>query len=329
MASRHSIDTEIEVRYKELERINRRLNDLRSARLAETEGSILEAVMLIYEKAIQPLNRKLRQSTDRKPKRIINAFSGSITGLIFGILLGTGITYHVSNQRFKENLQNNLSQNVVKAEAIQGQPLTTENITLPEKIAKDEAFIMAYAANIGGQSYRLPITTKEYFKFKQLPHKRKDISDIVNWVTYDNETIRNIAQYMTNDLKSPEAKAQALLDFVHSHMYDSKIEEHEDYVRYPIETIVERNGDCEDFAILGASLMKSIGLDVALILFPSFKGSSHVTLGVSGNFAGRYFNVNEKKYFLAETTCTQWPTRPADWKIGECPLEIISRPARI
>src|SRR3989338_1900598 len=250
----------------------------------------------------------------------------AFAGLIAGALLGTSLTHYFSNRRFEEELQDNLSQNVVEAEIVQRQPLNSNEVPIPVGIAGDDAFLMVYVDDIGGKSYKLPVSTREYFKFKQMTHRKRYPADFVNFVTYDNRTIRADAEYMTKDLSSLEAKAQQLLHFVHRQIYDATIEDKEDYVRYPLETLIERNGDCEDVAILGAALMKSIGSDGALIRFPPKEGerAGHVGLGIKGDFSGRIFNVDGKKYFYAETTGTEWLTNPATWKIGEMPPEYIS-----
>ena len=206
----------------------------------------------------------------------------------------------------------------------------SEQANLPLSIDEDKAFIMVYADGIDGRSYRLPTPTSEYFRFKQRNHTIRDYVDYTNFVTYDNKTVKGHAESLTSHLSSQESKAQLLLDFVHSHIYDKSIEEKADYVRYPLETMVERNGDCEDLAILGAGLMKSIGLDVALVVFPrEGEKAGHAGVGVNGNFSGHYFNVEGKKYFYAETTGTNWLTRPAKWKIGDLPPDFNSRPVNI
>ena len=57
--------------------------------------------------------------------------------------------------------------------------------------------------------------------------------------------------------------------------------------------------------------------------------AGHVGLGIKGDFSGRFFNVDGKKYFYAETTGTEWLTNPATWKIGEMPPEYISREVEV
>lgn len=93
----------------------------------------------------------------------------------------------------------------------------------------------------------------------------------------------------------------------------------EDYTNYPIETLVEGGGDCEDKAILGAALLKRMGFDVKLVFLETAdKKRSHVALGVSlkneKSLEGSYWEFKGKKYFYLETT---YP----GWQIGEVPGE--------
>jgi len=252
-------------------------------------------------------------------------------GLIAGFLYGSGLTYYISNEKFKEEAKFNLSKNITNADLVKPNPPNLDNISLPNEIKEDEAIIMVYVSGIGGYNFKLPVSTKEYFKYKKMTHTKKDLDDLVNFVTYNNKGIRKKAKRMTEEVNSPEEKAQLLHDFVLSHIYDASIEKDKDYVKYPIETMVERSGDCEDFAILGAALMKSIDLDVALILFPPPKGKNegHMGIGVNGNFSGHYFNIDGKKYFYAEPTGTDWLNNKATWKIGEMPDKYVSRKANI
>ncbi|MDI7278270.1 MAG: hypothetical protein QME94_20010, partial [Anaerolineae bacterium] len=50
-----------------------------------------------------------------------------------------------------------------------------------------------------------------------------------------------------------------------------------EYPKYPIESLMEEKGDCEDHAILMAALLKRMGYDVALLLCPG-----HAAVGVAG-----------------------------------------------
>jgi hypothetical protein len=73
----------------------------------------------------------------------------------------------------------------------------------------------------------------------------------------------------------------------------------DDYGRYPIETLVEDGGDCEDTAILLGKLMDTLGYDVVLVRLPE-----HMALGVKEGekFVGTYYKHEGVKYFYLETT---------------------------
>lgn len=96
-----------------------------------------------------------------------------------------------------------------------------------------------------------------------------------------------------------------------------------DYEKYPVETLFDGYGDCEDKAILGAALLKKLGFDVVLIFLetPDHK-RSHIALGVEmmGKSSGNYFQFLGKKYYYIETTY-------AGWHIGEIPEEWAGLPA--
>lgn len=62
--------------------------------------------------------------------------------------------------------------------------------------------------------------------------------------------------------------------------YDTK-----DYIKYPVETLMDGNGDCEDLSFLLYSLLEADGYDVAIILF-----SDHMMVGIAceGNCGYQY-----------------------------------------
>lgn len=110
--------------------------------------------------------------------------------------------------------------------------------------------------------------------------------------------------------------------FVQSLPYtaDSVTKTCDEYPRYPIETLVDNGGDCEDTSILTASLLYQLGYAVILIIFPD----EHCAVGVLGGegIYGTYFKHNEGNYFYLETTNT-------GWGIGMIPEEYEGAKARI
>jgi len=84
---------------------------------------------------------------------------------------------------------------------------------------------------------------------------------------------------------------------------------YDEYPRYPVETLVDNGGDCEDTAILMASLLKAMGYGVVLIVFPETPACpGHCAVGVLGGegIYGSYYEYNGGKYFYLETTNTGW-----------------------
>jgi len=90
----------------------------------------------------------------------------------------------------------------------------------------------------------------------------------------------------------------------------------EEYPRYPIETLVDGTGDCEDHAILLAELLRSMNYD-AIMLHYLGEPIGHVAIGVAdtGNMYGYHYDHNGKSYYYIETTAT-------GWKIGDPPEEF-------
>ena len=85
-----------------------------------------------------------------------------------------------------------------------------------------------------------------------------------------------------------------------------------DYPKYPLETLYDQGGDCEDTSILLVSLIREMGYGCALILF-----DDHMGVGVLGDetMVGSYYEQYGNMYFYIETT-------DVGWEIGELPDEL-------
>jgi predicted transglutaminase-like cysteine proteinase len=83
----------------------------------------------------------------------------------------------------------------------------------------------------------------------------------------------------------------------------------DEYPRYPIETLVDNGGDCEDTSILMASMLRSLGYGVVLLVFAETPDSpGHVAVGVAGGegIHGSYWEYKGRKYYYLETTGDGW-----------------------
>lgn len=98
--------------------------------------------------------------------------------------------------------------------------------------------------------------------------------------------------------------------------------EDEEYPNYPVETLVDRAGDCEDTAILAAALLEAMGYDAVLIRFtsPDEGEPGHMAVGVAvtGVTGGSSYRYDGRTYYYLETTSTSW-------ELGEMPPDVSSK----
>lgn len=95
-------------------------------------------------------------------------------------------------------------------------------------------------------------------------------------------------------------KVGMTLSFVRSLPYIADFQSiaYDEYQRFPIETLVDGKGDCEDTSILFASLVDSLGMVSSLLISPT-----HCAVGISGGDLGdTFFEYGGKKYYYVETT---------------------------
>lgn len=135
----------------------------------------------------------------------------------------------------------------------------------------------------------------------------------IKLITNSVQTLQPLANALRQaaPLSTPETLAAFVLAFIQALPYksDALTTPFDEAWRMPLQTLVDQEIDCEDSAILYASLLSALGLDSVLILVPR-----HVMVGVAGNFNGAYLKFQGKAYYLAETT-------GLSWKIGQMPTE--------
>ena len=167
-----------------------------------------------------------------------------------------------------------------------------------------------------GQTYttQFGIPEDKYWYYKDYSREDYHYQD-ARFATPGDPTIQTIAKDIVDvSLATRDTcKVCIAIDFVDSMIYQKDIEYNSksDYPKFPIETIVDERGDCEDTSFLMASILKALNYDVVLLLY-----SDHMAVGVrcDDSCAGWYVIHNGKKYFYLETTGD-----PGMWKIGEIP----------
>lgn len=174
-----------------------------------------------------------------------------------------------------------------------------------------------WSYNNNSYAWSVPIHSDWYDYYRNLPREDHGIK----YVTPDDPYMKIIADKL---IKKSNEESYCdycyVISFIQGFSYvKDDVIGYDDYPKYPIETIIEGNGDCEDTSYLAASLLKSIDKDVVLIrLF------DHMAIGVwnDSNMDGIYYELNGKRYYYFETT-------KSGWSLGHIPDKYIGKPALI
>jgi len=110
-----------------------------------------------------------------------------------------------------------------------------------------------------------------------------------------------------NNFSGKRAKVEFIVDFVQYLPYvpDDVSTPYDDYTKYGAETLCELGGDCEDTAIMLASVLQSAPFDYDTILI---QPPEHMAVGVYGadDLPGYYWEVEGRQYYYIETTGVGW-----------------------
>ena len=171
----------------------------------------------------------------------------------------------------------------------------------------------------GSTTYRLRVsvtdTLYDYYSSQDHNLYHYDFSEFVT-----PYALKPIANDLWTIYSNEEDFANGVLMIVHQIPYLES-----DPQKYPIETMIENEGDCDLFSVVAASIMKAGGLDVVMLLL---EAQDHMLVGVHlpespKDARGQvyFYNHEGKKYYVAETTGGKLEN---GWRIGECP-DILQR----
>jgi len=167
----------------------------------------------------------------------------------------------------------------------------------------------------GSTNYQLTVsvTSSLYDYYRSEDHSLYSYTFFAKFVT--PSPLKPIADDLWTIYSDNEDFANGVLMIVHQIPYEESTPQ-----KYPVETIVENEGDCDLFSFIAASIMKAGGLDVVLLLY---EAQSHMNVGVhlsrepeDARFPISYYICNGKRYYVAECTGDDWRN---GWRVGECP----------
>ncbi len=203
----------------------------------------------------------------------------------------------------------------------------SEKVFQEDSKSEGESIQVHYEWNYGESTWaydlNIPKSAYEYYKTVD----RKKIHNYSYYVTdpTDDEYLSGLAakfkEAAKKDNYSDLDMVKNIIFFVQNLQYvDDKVGTgYDEYPKFPLETLADEGGDCEDSAILLASLLRELGYGTVLIQF-----QDHMAVGVKGedSISGSYYDVDGSRYYYVETTST-------GWDIGDVPEQMANQPARI
>lgn len=168
-----------------------------------------------------------------------------------------------------------------------------------------------------------------------------EVKEAVSYVQFANaavddgpigELAADIRRWVTEHRLDSLDEINLVLRLSRCFRYESDEERYgREYPKYPLETLVEQRGDCEDFAILCAVLLYRLGHRAALVLMQTEDcGHAAVAVEAPRPVSGLSFAVPELgiDMFFAEVTPSRTPNAPRNCfqcRLGEQPSPDASR----
>lgn len=207
--------------------------------------------------------------------------------------------------------------------------------TLPDDVSTGDfertdiegSFTLQWSGTTDGRSWNIGFVVHKYAYSRMRNEPRGRDYDEYVAVAQNTGFAEELAGYVNTELEASGFtdeyyKSAAVIDWVQSFPYvtDDVYEGYDEYPKFPVETLVDVGGDCEDTAILLASLFQSqpFNYDMVLIGPPG-----HMAAGIySEDRQGRYYTYEGRDYYYIETT-------GSGWGIGDMPDEYVNESATI
>ena len=176
----------------------------------------------------------------------------------------------------------------------------------------------------GSKEYQLTIsatqTLYEYYQNKD--HKLYHNYDLSKFVTPN--ALEPVAEELWKIYNNEEDFANGVLMITHQIPYKESAPQ-----KYPVEILVENEGDCDLFCFIAASILNAGGIDAVLVLYEE---EEHMTLGVNlqqeptdVRTDAYFLAYNGKKYYVGECT----GNFENGWRVGECPENMLGARAHV
>jgi predicted transglutaminase-like cysteine proteinase len=137
------------------------------------------------------------------------------------------------------------------------------------------------------------------------------------------ETAAKLREITTTRHLDDLAEIHLAMAFTLSILYADDAEEYGgEYPKFPLETLVDKRGDCEDHAILCGVILHALGHRTALVLMGVDPGIGHAALAVEARVpgGGTFFEFEGQEFYYCEVTptgeSTTETTPSVQWWLG-------------
>ena len=180
----------------------------------------------------------------------------------------------------------------------------------------------SYQWTFDGAEYTLDtvVTPRAYNQYRESEVQRYYYygftdAEVQQFVTSDDPIVEDVAAKLQaiaedegfSELETINFALRFCQGMVYS--YDNATTDGDEYWRFPVETLYDETGDCEDTSFLFASVAEAMGYDAAMFFLPG-----HAAVGIASDQAtGTYIQDGDgTRYYYCETT-------GAGWELGDLP----------
>jgi hypothetical protein len=174
-----------------------------------------------------------------------------------------------------------------------------------------------YLFQSGESTYQLTVTiTPSLYEYYQQKSHYATTNNLDTFVT--PYALALVAADIRTVYHLEEDFVNAVLMMVHQIPYEVVAEP-----KFPVETMVENQGDCDLLSYIASSLIRAQDLNVVLLYY---EAESHMNIGVSlpnpprdARTTVTYVDYGGSRYYMAECTGNDWQN---GWRVGEMPPDL-------
>ena len=271
-------------------------------------------------------NKESRNNTKRKR---INAIGLSVLLIVVLFFLFIFNFQHFLKEEILSTIKLTIPENMIAASVDTDEP---QSALLPYDIDQSSYSSHEYTWIYKWSSYSwtilIPSALSDYFYNQSRPQTDNYAIYVIH--PFQKEALELICEQFqiicSNKNFNEEETIKFLSSFVRSTEYISDIKDGEsyEYPKYPIETLCDNGGDCEDKSILLASLLNIFNVKVALIGL-HYDDIGHMIVGVAGDsLSGQYYvEDNGDKYYALDATNRGWGIGGIDPKYRDATLKLL------